>query len=88
MCKSSLWVVSINGSHDSSLYRLVKPPCIIYSVAMNPQELVVKYGSQTAVAKAFGVTRAAVQLWVRQGKVPQARLWQYQAGLVKPPQTV
>ncbi len=52
---------------------------------MNPQELVVKYGSQTAVAKAFGVTRAAVQLWVRQGKVPQARLWQYQAGLVKPP---
>lgn len=54
---------------------------------MSPQELVVKYGSQTAVAKAFGVTRAAVQLWVRQGKVPQARLWQYQAGLVQPPQS-
>jgi predicted transcriptional regulator len=53
---------------------------------MNPQQLVAKYGSQVAVAKAFGVTRAAVQLWVRQGKVPQARLWQHKAGLVKPPQ--
>ncbi len=78
-------VVSINGVYDSGLYRLVKPSCIPYSVPMTPQEFVAKYGSQTAVAKAFGVTRAAVQLWVRQGKVPQARLWQYQAGLVKPP---
>jgi hypothetical protein len=78
--------VSVNGAYDSGLYSLVKPPCIFYSYDMNPQQLVAKYGSQVAVAKAFGVTRAAVQLWVRQGKVPQARLWQHKAGLVKPPQ--
>jgi len=52
---------------------------------MKPQQLIKQYGSQYAVAKAFGVTRAAVQQWVKAGAVPAARLWQYKAGLVKPP---
>ena len=38
-----------------------------------------------AVAKAFGVTRAAVQQWVKTGKVPDARRWQYEAGKVARP---
>jgi len=69
-----------------NLTRLVKPTCTPYYGAMNPQELVRKYGSQTAVARAFGVTRSAVQQWVKAAQVPRARLWQAKAGLVKPPQ--
>ena len=52
---------------------------------MKPQQLVKQYGSQYAVAKAFGVTRAAVQQWVKASKMPDARLWQLQAGKVKTP---
>jgi len=53
---------------------------------MKPQQLIKRYGSQYAVAKAFGVTRAAVQQWVKAGAIPAARLWQWKAGQVKPPQ--
>jgi predicted transcriptional regulator len=52
---------------------------------MKPQQLIKQYGSQYAVAKAFGVTRAAVQQWVKTGKVPDARRWQYEAGKVARP---
>jgi predicted transcriptional regulator len=52
---------------------------------MKPQQLIKQYGSQYAVAKAFGVTRAAVQQWVKAGKVPEARRWQYEAGKVARP---
>ena len=33
----------------------------------------------------FGVTRAAVQQWVKAGKLPDARLWQLHAGKVAKP---
>jgi len=52
---------------------------------MKPQQLIKQYGSQYAVAKAFGVTRAAVQQWVKANKVPDARRWQYEAGKVAQP---
>jgi len=52
---------------------------------MKPQQLIKQYGSQYAVARAFGVTRAAVQQWVKAGKVPDARRWQYEAGKVARP---
>ena len=52
---------------------------------MEIQKLLNKYGSQQALAQAFGVTKGAVSQWVKAGAVPAARLWQYKAGLVKPP---
>jgi predicted transcriptional regulator len=52
---------------------------------MKPEQLIKEYGSQYAVAKAFGVTRAAVQQWVKADKIPDARLWQYEAGKVARP---
>jgi hypothetical protein len=45
-----------------------------------------KFGSAAGVAKAFGVSAPAVSRWIRLGKVPQQRVWQYKAGLVEPPQ--
>ena len=54
--------------------------------SMDIQKLIHRYGSQQAVAKAFGVTKGAVSHWVKAGAVPAARLWQLKAGLVKPPQ--
>ena len=53
---------------------------------ITPKQLVAKYGNQSAVARAFGVSRMAVTLWVQKGELPPARLWQLQAGVVKPPQ--
>jgi predicted transcriptional regulator len=50
---------------------------------MDIHKLIKRYGSQTAVAQAFGVTKGAVSHWVKAGKVPDARLWQLQAGKVK-----
>jgi predicted transcriptional regulator len=50
---------------------------------MDIQKLINRYGSQQAVAKAFGVTKGAVSQWVKAGTIPAARLWQYKAGLVK-----
>ena len=52
---------------------------------MTPHQLVKRYGSQTAVAKAFGVSRIAVHKWVKAGAIPQQRQWQLKAGLVPPP---
>ena len=56
-----------------------------YPATMTPNQLVKKYGSQTAVAKAFGVSRIAVHKWVKAGAIPQQRVWQLKAGLVPPP---
>jgi DNA-binding transcriptional regulator YdaS (Cro superfamily) len=53
---------------------------------MDINELVKQYGSQTALAKALGVTRAAVSLWVVSGRMPKGRVWQIQAGAIKPPE--
>ena len=55
---------------------------------MDIQKLIKRYGSQQAVAKAFGVTKGAVSHWVKAGAVPAARVWQAKAGLVKPPKAV
>ena len=53
---------------------------------MDIDKLVKRYGSQQAVAEAFGVTKGAVSQWVKAGAIPAARVWQAKAGLVKPPQ--
>ena len=53
---------------------------------MNIYELVKKAGSQSELAKAFGVTRMAVTHWMRDGKLPQSRVWQIEAGAVKLPE--
>jgi predicted transcriptional regulator len=51
---------------------------------MNIKSLVKQYGSQQAVARAFGVTEAAVSQWVKAGAMPKSRVWQVKAGQVKP----
>jgi DNA-binding transcriptional regulator YdaS (Cro superfamily) len=51
---------------------------------MDIQKLLKRYGSQSAMAEAFGVTKGAVSQWVKAGAIPAARVWQYKAGLVKP----
>jgi predicted transcriptional regulator len=50
---------------------------------MDIHKLIKRYGSQQAVALAFGVTKGAVSQWVKAGAIPAARLWQYKAGQVK-----
>jgi predicted transcriptional regulator len=52
---------------------------------MDIQKLIKRYGSQQAVAQAFGVTKGAVSQWLKAGTIPAARQWQVKAGLVKPP---
>ena len=52
---------------------------------MTIKQLLARYGSQAEVARAFGVTRVSVHLWVKAGVIPAARLWQLQAGKVAPP---
>lgn len=52
---------------------------------MDIHKLIKRYGSQQAVAQAFGVTKGAVSQWVKAGAIPAARQWQAKAGLVKPP---
>ncbi len=56
-----------------------------YILPMDIHKLIKRYGSQQAVADAFGVTKGAVSQWVKAGAIPAARLWQWQAGRVKPP---
>ena len=46
---------------------------------MKPKELVKHYGSQVAAAKALGVSRAAVQKWVKSGRIPPVRYWHVMA---------
>jgi DNA-binding transcriptional regulator YdaS (Cro superfamily) len=53
---------------------------------MDIYELVKRYGNQTKLAKALGVSRAAVNQWVIAGQMPKGRIWQVQAGAVKPPE--
>lgn len=53
---------------------------------MDIQKLIKRYGSQRAVALAFGVTKGAVSQWVKAGAIPPARLWQLQAGKVRKPE--
>ena len=50
---------------------------------MDIQKLIKRYGSQQAVAAAFGVTKGAVSQWVKAGAIPAARVWQLKAGQVK-----
>jgi transcriptional regulator with XRE-family HTH domain len=38
---------------------------------MDIQKLISKYGSQQALAQAFGVSKGAVSQWVKAGKVPE-----------------
>jgi len=42
------------------------------------------FGSPAAIARAFNVSAPAVSRWIRQGRIPQQRVWQYKAGLAKP----
>jgi DNA-binding transcriptional regulator YdaS (Cro superfamily) len=51
---------------------------------MDIHKLIKRYGSQQALARAFGVTDGAVSQWVKAGAIPAARVWQYKAGQVKP----
>jgi len=51
---------------------------------MNIHKLIKQYGSQQALAQAFGVTKGAVSQWVKAGAIPAARAWQLKAGQVKP----
>jgi DNA invertase Pin-like site-specific DNA recombinase len=50
---------------------------------MDIQTALKKYGSPGGIAKAFGVSGPAVSRWIRLGRIPQQRMWQYKAGLVK-----
>ena len=52
---------------------------------MQIETLIKQFGNQSRIAEHFGVSRAAVSQWVKAGEIPQARLWQLQAGAVKPP---
>lgn len=38
---------------------------------MDIDQLIKKYGNQSAVARRFGVTRAYVSKWVKSGRVPE-----------------
>jgi DNA invertase Pin-like site-specific DNA recombinase len=52
---------------------------------MDIQTALKKYGSPSGIAKAFGVSAPAVSRWIRNGRIPQQRVWQAKAGLAKPP---
>ena len=53
---------------------------------MSFDDLIKTYGSQADIARAFGLSRASVNRWAKTGKMPQGRVWQVQAGAVKPPE--
>jgi DNA-binding transcriptional regulator YdaS (Cro superfamily) len=55
---------------------------------MDAKQVLAKFGTQQAMAQAFGVTKGAVSQWLKAGRLPKARAWQYKAGLVKPPKAV
>jgi hypothetical protein len=50
---------------------------------MDIQQALKKFGSPAGIARAFKVSPPAVSRWIRNGRIPQARLWQYEAGKVK-----
>jgi len=43
---------------------------------MKPQDLLKHYGTQAKIARAFGVTDAAVLKWLRSGELPALRVYQ------------
>jgi DNA invertase Pin-like site-specific DNA recombinase len=45
---------------------------------MDIKTLLKKYGTATAIAKAFGVSRQAVSRWIQTGKVPLLRQYEMQ----------
>jgi hypothetical protein len=51
---------------------------------MNPQDLLKRYGTQRAIAQAFGVTDAAVLKWLRSGVLPPLRVYQAKELLGRP----
>ena len=85
---SCLWMRLCLSTRDSVTHviGLVNTSYLIYSSpTMTPNQLLKKYGTQTAVAKAFGVSRIAVHKWVKAGAIPRQREWQLKAGFVQPP---
>jgi len=50
---------------------------------MDAKQVLAKFGTQQAMARAFGVTKGAVSQWLKAGRLPEARAWQLKAGLVK-----
>jgi len=48
---------------------------------MTPKDLIKKYGSQNAAAKALGITRQSINKWFRDNKIPKLR--QYQILLIQ-----
>jgi len=51
---------------------------------MDIQKILKRFPSQKHMAKAFGVTDGAISQWIKAGRLPDARVWQWKAGLVKP----
>ena len=43
---------------------------------MKPKDLIKKYGSQNAAAKALGISRQAINKWFRDNKIPMLRQYQ------------
>jgi DNA invertase Pin-like site-specific DNA recombinase len=43
---------------------------------MKPKDLLKKYGSQNAAAKALGISRQAIHKWFRDNKIPMLRQYQ------------
>ena len=54
-----------------------------YTAGMDAKQVLAKFGTQQAMARAFGVTKGAVSQWLKAGRLPEARAWQLKAGLVK-----
>lgn len=81
--------MSVNSNQFSGLTQpvntLAQKSLGRYAAGMDIQKLIKRYGSQRAVALAFGVTKGAVSQWVKAGAIPPARLWQLQAGKVRKP---
>lgn len=45
---------------------------------MDIQQAIRLHGGKAALARYCGVSKAAVSRWAKNGKIPQARLWQLQ----------
>ena len=44
---------------------------------MTYDQLLSTYGSQSGIARAFGISRASVNRWAKTGKVPALRVMQF-----------
>jgi DNA invertase Pin-like site-specific DNA recombinase len=49
---------------------------------VTPADLLAKYGSKSAIARAYGVSRPTVYVWFRAGKVPE--IVQYKENVTLP----